>query len=283
VKTLLPEIRFEGKGQVVSTRVERREVRVGAFPISIDFKEFAEHAASPEVAERAWYLHEEFPDRKVILGLDRLDYSKGIPERLRAFDRALETCPELREKVTLVQVVVPSRQQLPRYRALKEEIERLVGEINGRHTTPGWVPIHHFFRSLDREELLAHYRTADICLVTPVKDGMNLVAKEYCACNVDLNGALILSEFAGASAQLGRGAILVNPHDEEGVAEAIRTACLMGPGERKERMKRMRAGIRRRDIYWWVATFLRAVFARELDDFPLLPELLPMRAQAKQG
>jgi trehalose 6-phosphate synthase len=274
-RALLPGLRFRGKGQVVSTEWKGREIRLGAFPISIDFEEFAGHASSREVAERAWYLHEEFPNRQLLLGVDRLDYSKGIPERLRGFERALECHRDLHGKITLIQVVVPSRVEIPKYQALKTEIERIVSEINGRFTKPGWVPIHYVFRSLDREELLAFYRTAEIAIVTPVKDGMNLVAKEYCACNVDLDGALILSEFAGAAAQLKKGALLVNPHNLDAVSDAVHQAFHMPADERRERMKKLRLGIRRRDIYWWVDNYLQAVFAKDLEAFPHVTEELP--------
>src|SRR5690606_20566237 len=132
--------------------------------------------------------HEQLPDRKIILGIDRLDYTKGIPYRLKAFRKALEVYPELHRKVSLVQVVVPSREDIPEYAGLREAIEQLVGEINGQYTRSGWIPVHYIFRSLARNELLAYYRTAEIALVTPIKDGMNLVSKEYCACNLNENG-----------------------------------------------------------------------------------------------
>jgi trehalose 6-phosphate synthase len=131
---------------------------------------------------------------------DRLDYSKGIPERLRAFRDALERYEELRGRIVLIQVVVPSREEIPKYHEFKERIDRLVGDINGRFSTDTWLPVHYRFRSLDQDDLLAHYRACDIALVTPLKDGMNLVAKEYCACCVGRNdGALILSQFAGGA------------------------------------------------------------------------------------
>ncbi len=138
----------------------------------------------------------------VILGVDRLDHTKGIPERLAAYRHLLEFHPELRQRVALVEVVVPSREDIPKYLELKTQIERQVSEINGEYGEPSWVPIHYIHRSLDRPELLAYYRAADIeALITPLKDGMNLVAKEYCAARVNNDGALILSEFAGAAFQ----------------------------------------------------------------------------------
>ncbi len=264
------DVRIRGRGSVVSLTFGGREVRVGSFPISIDFGYFAGRAASQEVADRAWFIHEELPERQIILGVDRLDYTKGIPERLEAFRNALSRYPDMVGKITLIQVVVPSREEIPEYQSLKARIERLVGEINGQFTRSGWVPIHYLYRHLSQEELLAYYRSAEIALITPLKDGMNLVAKEYCACALEENGVLILSEFAGAAAELQRGALMVNPFDIEGVADAIYQAFTMDVEERRARMGRLRDIIRRRDIFWWVDSFLRAAFARKLGDFPAM-------------
>ncbi|HKL01594.1 MAG TPA: trehalose-6-phosphate synthase, partial [Desulfotignum sp.] len=211
----------------------------------------------------------------LILGVDRLDYSKGIPERLLAFRNALQRYPELEKKISMVQVVVPSRQRIPEYENLKQEIEQLISEINGTFTRPGWVPIHYLYQSVDRTELTALYRAADIALVTPLKDGMNLVAKEYCASNIHLNGVLILSEFAGASSQLYKHALLVNPHDIAGIADAINQACHMGLDERKKRMRALRKIVKKTDIYWWVDTFLKAVFSHDLDTLGPLEDYIP--------
>jgi trehalose 6-phosphate synthase len=252
-----------------------REVMLGNFPISIDCDEFEAQASSQEVAETAWYIHEQYPERTIILGVDRLDYTKGIPEKLRAFRSALRRYPDLHGRTTLVQVVVPSRWQIPHYNQLKEEIEGLVGQINGEFTRPGWVPLHYIFRSLDRNELLGYYRTAEVMLTTPWKDGMNLVAKEYCTCNIEENGVLILSEFAGATAQLHRHALLVNPHDIEGMGDAIHRAVVMAPEKRQLRMRGLRRAIRRQDVFWWVNSFLESAANQNLDSFPLQLEFMP--------
>jgi trehalose 6-phosphate synthase len=194
----------------------------------------------------------------LILGSDRLDYSKGIPERLRAFRTALELYPELRGRMLLIQIVVPSRVEIPRYNEFKNRIDRLVGDINGRFSTSTWLPVQYHFRSLDRDDLLAHYRACDIAFVTPLKDGMNLVAKEYCACRIEEDGVLILSQFAGAAEQLKPDAVLVNPYDVEQMAEAIVNAFRMGEAERTARMKRMRRVVREENVFWWVDSFLKA-------------------------
>ena len=175
----------------------------------------------------------------------------------------------------LFQLVVPSRWEIPEYADLKTEIERLVGEINGEFSRAGWAPVQYFFRSLGRRELLALYRTAEILLTTPWKDGMNLVAKEYCACNVDESGVVILSEFAGALAQMHRYSLQVNPHDIEGMAEVIFQAYAMPLEERRDRMRRLRQSIRRQNVFWWVDAFLQAAIERRLDSFPHVEEYVP--------
>lgn len=252
-----------------------RETLVGAFPISIDFNEFEELARTDEVAEAAWILHSNLPNRQLILGVDRLDYTKGIPERLLAFGHALACYPDMRKKVTLIQVVVPSRVGVEEYGNLKQEIERIVGEINGKFTEIGWMPIHYVYRSLPRQELLAYYKTCEIALVTPLKDGMNLIAKEYCASNIEEKGVLILSEFAGAASQLYHDALLVNPYDRRQVADTIHTAFVMEYEERQIRMRRLRRSIRKHDIINWVNSFLQAGIAQNLKDFPQAEFFVP--------
>jgi trehalose 6-phosphate synthase/phosphatase len=235
-----------------------RRTQVGHYPISIDFDEFSRRAAAHDVLAKTAELHRLLPGRQLALGIDRLDYTKGIPFRLRAFRRLLAERPEMRGRVSLIQVVVPSREDVPEYSALRREIEQLVGQINGIYARPGeWVPIWYEYRSLSPTELVAYYRAAHIALVTPLQDGMNLVAKEYCACSLEEDCVLILSEFAGAAAQLGGDALLVNPCDEAGMAQAIRRAVMMPAGERSARMRRLRESIRREDVFWWVERFLR--------------------------
>jgi len=282
LRHITSDIKILGRGPVVTLTIGDKEVRVGTFPISIDYASFVRDAGSKEVADLAWYLHEALPDRQIILGVDRLDYTKGIPERLEAFRDTLSRFPELQEKITLVQVVVPSREEVPEYQALKAEIERMVGEINGQFTRSGWVPIHYLYRNLDRTELLAYYRLAEIALITPLKDGMNLVAKEYCACNLEQNGVLILSEFAGAAAQLYKGAIMVNPYDVEGVSSAIHQAFYMDKKEKRTRMRKLREIVRHRDIFWWINNFLKAAFVKDLQAFPAIEDYIlefPLESQ----
>jgi trehalose 6-phosphate synthase len=271
--------RVLGKGHVCKLVTPDREVRVGSFPISIDFKEFAALSASLEAAEQAKTIRANLPNRKLIFGVDRLDYTKGIPNRLNALVNALERYPDLRRRITLIQVIVPSREVIEEYCRIKKEIERMIGEINGRYTEVGWTPITYMFGSLSRPELVGYYQACEIALITPLKDGMNLVAKEYCASKIHENGALILSEFAGAAASLHDGALLVNPYDIEGVADAIHQAYTMSPNERRERMRSLRHTIRRNDVYRWVASFLEAGIAEDMRQFPLMELFVPRRRQ----
>ncbi|HNQ22836.1 MAG TPA: trehalose-6-phosphate synthase [Phycisphaerae bacterium] len=258
VRKLMPAVRLRRRRGGLTAEHLKHMAVVGAFPIGIDYQEFGVGAATREVTERVQALRAELPDRQIVLGLDRLDYTKGVPYRLKAFALALERYPDLHRRVTLLQVVIPSREAVPEYQDLKAEIERLVSQINGRFTQPGWIPIHYVFRSLEREELLAYYRTADVGFVTPLKDGMNLIAKEYCACQVEGDGVLILSEFAGAASQLHRDAILVNPYDLEAVADALQRAVSMSHAERRPAMRRLRRLMQRQDVYWWLDRFLTA-------------------------
>lgn len=263
---LIPELEIVSrKRHHTLLKFGHRLIKVGHYPISIDFSEFDEGARSREVEDAAWYLHENLRGRQLVLGIDRLDYTKGIPERFLAFERALEKYPELIKNISLMQVVIPSRTLVPDYANLKEELDQLAGRINARFGQPEWVPIHYVFRRLEREQLLARYRTSEIALITPLRDGMNLVAKEYCASSVENNGVLILSEFAGAADQLGKYALLVNPYDTDGTADAIYQAFSMEPEDRKQRMMHLRTEIRRNDVHRWLQRFIDSSDEEETD------------------
>ena len=239
---------------------------VGTFPISIDFDGLSEMASRPEIASRASVIRRDLLENMLVLGVDRLDYTKGIPERLKAFRILLQRFPELRGQITLVQVVVPSREDIPRYKDLRSDLELLVSRINGEFTRAGWVPIHYMHRHLGREELLAYYRAADIALITPLKDGMNLVAKEFCAAQTDERGVLILSEFAGAGPELRHGALLVNPNDFAAVAQAIHEACIMPIEEKRTRMRLLRNIVKEHNVQRWARAFMHA--ASEMKEEP---------------
>ncbi|GEM_PF-4092361 len=201
------------------------------------------------------------PQYIIAPSIDRLDYTKGIPERFRAFERALEKYPRLLGRISLFQLVIPSRTRVPYYQDLKGILDRLVGRINGRFAQTsgehlGWAPIHYVYGTMTREELVGCYRACQTALITPLRDGMNLVAKEYCASHVNLDGVLILSEFAGAAEQLAAGAVIVNPYDRERTADAIHEAFMMPPDERRRRLEILRRAVARHDVHQWVRWYL---------------------------
>lgn len=274
-RRLFPEMKIKSREHLHVIQLEDREVCIGAFPISIDFNEFSLTAAKNEVLEQAWLSQEKIMNQQIIFSLDRLDYTKGIPYRLEAIRLLLKNHPELHQKITFVQIVIPSRMEIPKYQNLKNEIDRLVGEINSAFTQSGWVPIQSLFRSISHQELVSYYRTSEVALVTPIKDGMNLVAKEFIASNVDEKGVLILSEFAGAVSQLHKEALLINPYDIEGLAQTIYEALHLSKNEKKARMRKMRRSVHNYDVYRWVQSFLTAAISKKLQDFPILEEYTP--------
>jgi trehalose 6-phosphate synthase/phosphatase len=234
---------------------EGRRVLVDAFPMGIDFDRYARPARHASATRDAQHLRDDASKRKIVLSVDRLDYSKGIPERLHAFDCLLDEHPEWRERVNLVCVAVPSRSQVHEYRVLKEEVDRLVGHLNGRWSTMEWTPVRYLYRSLPFTRLAALYAAADVAFVTPLRDGMNLIAKEYCAARRHDDGVLILSETAGAAKELGE-ALLVNPRDADAMVASLHRALEMPEEEQAERMRAMRHRLRRYDIFRWVGDFL---------------------------
>ena len=233
-----------------------RVIKLQRAPIAIDTDQFERLARSEAVQERAAGLRRELGDvEHVILGVDRLDYTKGIDLRLKSFAGLLDQSREHPRRFAYVQVAVPSRESVPAYQDLRSEIEQLVGHINGTYGEAGWAPVSYLYRSLAIEELVAYYVTADVMLVTPLRDGMNLVAKEYVACRRGNPGVLVLSEFAGAAEQL-RSAVIVNPHDVDGVTEAMRRATEMNYGEARIRMQRLRRTVQREDVFKWASDCL---------------------------
>jgi alpha,alpha-trehalose-phosphate synthase [UDP-forming] len=226
---------------------------VGAFPVSIDFKRFSEVQYTDN--RRVTELRTQLPGQPILFGLDRLDYTKGILERLSAYEALLMRHPEFIGKVHFVQVVIPSRQDIASYSGLRNEIERKVSNINGQFAGVGWLPITYLYRSLSHEDLVAFYRAADVAVITPLRDGMNLVAKEFCASRNDERGVLVLSEFAGAAEELKDGALLANPYDVAQLSEAMKRALTMPASEAMERMRVMRDQVRRNDVWRWSSSF----------------------------
>jgi trehalose 6-phosphate synthase len=259
-----PAGHFPPTAQVAGTRQGRRrpasrQVRTATFPISIDSAGFAEMAGRTDVRERATGFRQALGDPDVVLlGIDRLDYTKGILHRLTAYGELLSEGRFGSLRTALVLVASPSRERVEQYRLLREEVEGAVSRINGDHAELGSPPVHYLHQTYPAEEMAALYLAADVMLVTSLRDGMNLVAKEYVACRDDDTGALVLSEFTGAADELS-GAFLVNPHDIEGMKDAIVRAATVSPAEARRRMRAMRRRVREYDVSRWASSFLGAL------------------------
>ena len=258
-------------------RVGDREVRLGAFPMGIDAAGFAAHARDPEIVETAEAIRRDAGGRRILLGVDRLDYTKGIPRRLQAIERLLTRQPSLRDEVRYIQIAVPSRGEVETYQRFRRQVEEAVGRINGTCGTLRSTPVHYVYQSVSNAELVALYLAADVMLVTPLRDGMNLVAKEFLASRVDEGGVLVLSEFAGAAAELGE-AVVVNPYDVEAVADAVQRSLDMPADERRARMRPMRRRVLDYDVHTWAGAFMSALekaepAIMEAQPAPPLPEL----------
>ncbi len=249
--------RIVGVGHTMGQiRMDDRLLAVDAFPMGIDYEKFEKAATSKETKQELKEYKKIFDNQKVILSIDRLDYSKGIKQRLNAFDLFLEQYPEYIGKVSLLLIVVPSRDQVDQYQQLKEEIDTLVGRLDGKYSRIGWTPIHYFYRSFSFHSLSAMYSNAEVALITPLRDGMNLVCKEYIASKADKKGVLILSEMAGAAKELSE-AILINPNDEHKIVEAMFQALTMPQEEQIARNTEMQTKLKRYNVYRWVEVFMQ--------------------------
>ena len=246
------------ESQAGAVRMRDHNVRVEAHPLGIDTAEFQEKAYSQNAERFLTQLKRTIGDRQVILGVDRLDYTKGLLLKLRAFERLLERSPRWAERVLFMQLAVPTRAGIDTYQDLKSEVERRVSQINGIYGSPLISPINYLYQTVTQEELCALYRVADVCFVSPVRDGLNLVAKEYVVCREDGGGALVISEFAGAVSELGE-ALRVNPWDIEGTADQLERALEMSLGERNERMMPMHSRMLQNDVHRWVQDFMTSL------------------------
>jgi trehalose 6-phosphate synthase/phosphatase len=247
----------------VPTEVDRvkyrgREIRIGAFPMGIDAQAFSARADLPEVNAQAQEIRQQAEGHHVLLGVDRLDYTKGIPRRLLAVERLLEREPALRGKLRFIQVAVPSRTQVEAYEQFRHQVDELVGRVNGAYGTINSTPIHYLYQSFNEKQLTAMYKAADVMLVTALRDGMNLVAKEFVASRTDEDGVLVLSELAGAASELGE-ALIVNPYDVDQIADAILQALEMSHEERALRMRALRTRVSEHDVHHWAASFIKAL------------------------
>ncbi|HEX6284330.1 MAG TPA: bifunctional alpha,alpha-trehalose-phosphate synthase (UDP-forming)/trehalose-phosphatase, partial [Pyrinomonadaceae bacterium] len=243
--------------QMDQVELGKRIVRLDALPIGIAPHQFTDlltkgAGTKSQLAE----LRQRFGYCKILLGVDRLDYTKGIPERLRAYRKFLQDYPEWRGKVVLIQVAVPSRERVARYTRLRREVDELIGEINGDWSTANWSPITYLRRNLPQADLAALYASADVALVTPLRDGLNLVAKEYVACKSSGDGVLVLSEFAGAAAEMGE-ALLVNPYDEESLSSTIARALSLSETEKRQRMTALYKRVHKNNVFAWGDRFIK--------------------------
>lgn len=250
---------------------EHRIVEADAFPMSIDFEKFSDTTRHPQTLRNLKKLDDLVGNKQLIISIDRLDYSKGIIDRLYAYDLFLKMHPEWKEKVVFIQIIVPSRDKVEHYASHKDDINGLVSHINAEHNTIGWQPIQYFYRSFPIHMLSALYFKADIALVSPIRDGMNLVCKEYIASKTNLRGVLILSEMAGAAKEL-YDAVIINPHDREQVASAIFLALTMPEEEQERRMQTMRQTVSQFNIHRWVANFMN-----ELNEIKSRQEVMSTR------
>lgn len=238
--------------------IKDRLAKADAFPIGIDFDKFHDACISQKTITQKKKLLKYLGDKKLIFSVDRLDYSKGFPYRLKAFERFLEKYPEWHFKVVFNMVVVPSRDNIEGYREIKKDIEAIIGRINGKYSTLDWRPIIYQYKSIPFNELVAMYNTSDVGIITPLRDGMNLVAKEYIACQTDYNGMLVLSEMAGAAVELNE-AILINPIDAEETSDAINKALCMQDSEKESRIIKMQNRLSRYNVFTWATDFFNQV------------------------
>jgi trehalose 6-phosphate synthase/phosphatase len=255
--TLLRVLGMESK--IAQVAVGSRPVRLEALPIGIAPEEYTDLLQNDETTAQQyseWVAR--YSGRKVLLAVDRLDYTKGVPERLRTYEDLIRSSPELKEKVILIQIAVPSREAINTYQDLRTEVNRLVGEINGKLGTPEWTPLVYINRSIERTELVGLYKLADVCWVGSLRDGMNLVAKEYVACKAEGDGVLVLSEFAGAAAEMGE-ALLINPFDQERTVATIKRALAIDEQERRLRMTALHKRVLRNNVFRWGERFLAAL------------------------
>jgi len=239
----------------MTVRCGRRTLRVVVAPIGVPLDAIQTMAADPQVSADMERIQKTVDHRRIILGVDRLDYTKGIPQRLLAFEQLLRSDRSARNRYVLVQIMVPSRTDVKAYADLKTNIDQLVGDINGRYASAGRIPIQYFYRNLPPAQLYAHYRAADVALVTPLRDGMNLVALEYVACRIHGGGVLVLSEFAGA-AQYLQSALQVNPYDTHALAQSLKTALAMPQDKARARMNELRAEVHKLDVHRWADDYL---------------------------
>lgn len=264
-------------------RLQDRVVHIDAFPMGINYEQYHDASNKPVVKRKAKVLKRKMGDQTTIISVDRLDYSKGILHRLNGFAQFLKNHPEYHEKVSLAMIVVPSRDNVEWYANLKTKIEQTIGQINGMYSTMGWTPIYYFYRSFSFDDLIAMYYNADIALVSPLRDGMNLVAKEYLATQRKNNAVLILSEMAGAANEL-TDAIIINPNDMEEIEKALVQALSMSDDEKMARLSRMQKHIAKYDVKKWAKDFINEMMAIKSQNERIQEKIIkaPQESEIKQ-
>ncbi len=270
------DVKEERSNYFTDLYIENKKIRLAAIPISIDFKFYDTKANEKETVEIFKNLKERYKDKYLIVSIDRIDYTKGLVEKLNGYRRFLEKYPEYREKVILMISTAPNVKKLPEYEKLEKEFHHKIAEINGSLGTEIWRPVLFINKRLSINELIAYYRAADISLITPIKDGLNIVCKEYSASNIDLNGSVILSEFAGASTEIGDFVYLINPYDIENIADTIKKVIEEKQEVKKEKMKKLRKHINEFDIYWWSKTYFKIAEGEKIDKFPKIYNRYPL-------
>jgi alpha,alpha-trehalose-phosphate synthase [UDP-forming] len=257
VERLLPDEAIKVDRENMRIYYQGRWVQVGAFPISIDAAKITALVSTPKLQNRARKLRENYPAKYIGLSVDRLDYTKGILENLQALQVFFEKYPEHIGNFCFIQIASPTRTAVPAYQRMREEVEQAVGRINGLFSYDNWVPIHYFYRRFSLEDILAYFMIADVAMITPLRDGMNLVAKEYCAAKVDLSGVLILSELTGAAYEL-KEALMINPFYIEEMADKLHAALNLPAPIRQAKMRALRQTVCNYDIHHWVQSFMDA-------------------------
>ena len=256
--------------------VRDKRVRVASIPISIDFKKYEETAKGKDVESIYREIRKKYKETFLILSIDRIDYTKGLVEKLNGYKRFLEKYPEYRRKTVMLVSTAPNIKKLPEYELLEKEFHHRIAEINGTIGTEDWRPVLFINKRLSFNELIAYYRASDICFITPIRDGLNIVCKEYAASNLDLRGAIILSEFAGASTEIGEYVYLVNPYDTENMADTIKKVLEDDKEVKRKKMEDLREHVSKFNIYWWSDTYFKLSEGKGVEEFPLLKETFPL-------
>ena len=273
------DLKVNEKSYVSNIKISNKTIKVSALPISIDFEKYNQLAYDKEVLEITEVLKDRYKDKYLILSIDRIDYTKGLVEKLEGIKRFIEKYPEYRERFVMLVSTAPNIKKLPEYTQLEQLFHHKIAEINGTYGTEEWRPILFINKRLDFKELIAYYRVSDICFINSIKDGLNIVCKEYASSNVDLTGSIMLSEFAGASTEIGKYVYLVNPYDKENIADTIKYIFEEDKKIKSKKISNLRNHISQFNIHWWSDSFFRLAEGKKLDKYPELLDFYPVHEQ----